>query len=87
MCVLILLCINVLFQDYIPSNKDILHARKATKGITEFTIVISNIPFLFVDVGGQRSQRRKWFQCFDSVTSILFLVSSSEYDQTLVEDR
>ncbi|KAI5720663.1 guanine nucleotide-binding protein subunit alpha-12 [Diaphorina citri] len=74
-------------RDYIPSNKDILHARKATKGITEFTIVISNIPFLFVDVGGQRSQRRKWFQCFDSVTSILFLVSSSEYDQTLVEDR
>lgn len=74
-------------KDYIPSNKDILHARKATKGITEFVIPISNIPFLFVDVGGQRSQRRKWFQCFDSVTSILFLVSSSEYDQTLVEDR
>lgn len=34
-----------------------------------------------VDVGGQRSERRRWFECFDSVTSILFLVSSSEYDQ------
>ncbi|XP_023020591.1 guanine nucleotide-binding protein subunit alpha cta [Leptinotarsa decemlineata] len=73
--------------DYMPTNKDILHCRKATKGITEFVIPINNIPFLFVDVGGQRSQRQKWFQCFDSVTSILFLVSSSEFDQVLLEDR
>lgn len=73
--------------EYIPTNKDILHCRKATKGITEFVITINNIPFLFVDVGGQRSQRQKWFQCFDSVTSILFLVSSSEFDQVLLEDR
>ncbi|KAK3915619.1 Guanine nucleotide-binding protein subunit alpha-12 [Frankliniella fusca] len=74
-------------MDYIPSNQDILHARKATKGISEFVININKIPFRFVDVGGQRSQRQKWFQCFDSVTSILFLVSSSEFDQVLVEDR
>lgn len=40
-----------------------------------------------VDVGGQRSQRQKWFQCFDGITSILFMVSSSEYDQVLMEDR
>lgn len=73
--------------DYLPSHQDILHARKATKGITEFVIPINNIPFQFVDVGGQRSQRQKWFQCFDCVTSILFLVSSSEYDQVLLEDR
>ncbi|XP_065343705.1 guanine nucleotide-binding protein subunit alpha homolog isoform X1 [Cloeon dipterum] len=73
--------------DYQPTNQDILHARKATKGISEFIIPINNIPFRFVDVGGQRSQRQKWFQCFDSVTSILFLVSTSEYDQVLVEDR
>ncbi|XP_054718345.1 guanine nucleotide-binding protein subunit alpha-13-like [Uloborus diversus] len=73
--------------DYTPSHQDILHARKATKGITEFTIHINEVPFLFVDVGGQRSQRQKWFQCFDCVTSILFLVSSSEFDQVLLEDR
>ncbi|XP_063224998.1 guanine nucleotide-binding protein subunit alpha homolog [Bacillus rossius redtenbacheri] len=73
--------------DYVPSHQDILHARRATKGISEFVIFINNIPFQFVDVGGQRSQRQKWFQCFDSVTSILFLVSSSEFDQVLLEDR
>ena len=30
---------------------------------------------------------QKWFQCFEDVTSILFLASSSEFDQVLMEDR
>lgn len=38
-----------------------------------------------VDVGGQRSERRKWIHCFENVTSVMFLVAISEYDQTLVE--
>jgi len=42
---------------------------------------------LMVDVGGQKSERRKWIHCFQDVTSILFLVSLSGYDQCLVEDR
>ena len=70
-----------------PTKFDILHARQATKGITEHEFLISNVPFHFVDVGGQRSQRQRWFQCFDDVTSILFLASSSEFDQVLFEDR
>ncbi len=74
-------------QDFVPTRQDILHSRKATKGILEHTIDIKNVPFRFVDVGGQRSQRQKWFQCFEGVTSILFLVSSSEFDQVLMEDR
>jgi len=30
---------------------------------------------------------QKWFKCFEDVTSILFLASSSEFDQVLMEDR
>lgn len=41
--------------------------------------------FRMVDVGGQRSERRKWIHCFENVTSIMFLVALSEYDQVLVE--
>ncbi|XP_026133300.1 guanine nucleotide-binding protein subunit alpha-13-like isoform X2 [Carassius auratus] len=73
--------------DYLPSQKDILLARKPTKGIHEYDFEIRKVPFKMVDVGGQRSERKRWFECFDSVTSILFLVSSSEYDQVLMEDR
>ncbi|XP_070782667.1 guanine nucleotide-binding protein subunit alpha-13-like isoform X1 [Enoplosus armatus] len=73
--------------NYLPTQQDILLARKPTKGIHEYDFEIKNVPFKMVDVGGQRSERRRWFECFDSVTSILFLVSSSEYDQVLMEDR
>ena len=38
-----------------------------------------------VDVGGQRSERRKWIHCFENVTSIMFLAALSEYDQVLAE--
>jgi len=71
----------------LPTTQDILHARKATKGISEHEFLIRGVPFCFVDVGGQRSQRQRWYQCFDNVKSILFLASSSEYDQVLFEDR
>lgn len=79
--------LSLSLQEYLPSQQDILLARKPTKGIHEYDFEIKNVPFKMVDVGGQRSERRRWFECFDSVTSILFLVSSSEFDQVLMEDR
>jgi len=39
------------------------------------------------DVGGQRSERKKWIHCFENVTAIIFLVAISAYDQVLVEDE
>lgn len=39
------------------------------------------------DVGGQRSERKKWIHCFENVTALVFLVSLSEYDQMLYEDE
>jgi hypothetical protein len=40
-----------------------------------------------IDVGGQRSERRKWIHCFDEVTAIIFFTALSEYDQKLSEDE
>lgn len=46
-----------------------------------------NVFYRMVDVGGQRSERRKWIHCFENVTSIIFLVALSEYDQILFESE
>ena len=40
-----------------------------------------------VDVGGQRSERKKWMHVFGNVQVVLFLVAISGYDHVLVEDR
>jgi GTPase SAR1 family protein len=71
---------------YEPSDDDCLQCRSATTGVQEMTINIEGHDFLVVDVGGQRSERRKWAHCFENVDAIIYLVSLSEYDQTLFED-
>ncbi|KAI3382442.1 hypothetical protein SNEBB_003494 [Seison nebaliae] len=72
-------------KDFLPDEQDVLRVRVPTTGIIEYPFVLENIIFRMVDVGGQRSERRKWIHCFENVTSIMFLAALSEYDQVLVE--
>jgi len=72
--------------DYVPNIQDILRVRVPTTGIIEYPFDLDSIVFRMVDVGGQRSERRKWIHCFESVTSIMFLVALSEYDQNRMEE-
>lgn len=72
---------------YAPNEQDIVHTRARTIGITETVFHLRENEMLMVDVGGQKSERRKWIHCFQDVTSILFLVSLSGYDQCLIEDK
>ncbi|CAG8466785.1 22994_t:CDS:2 [Racocetra persica] len=73
--------------DYFPTNQDVLRSRVKTTGITETTFFIGELTYRMFDVGGQRSERKKWIHCFENVTAIVFLVAISEYDQLLLEDE
>jgi len=73
--------------DYIPTDQDILRCRGKTTGITETTFRLAGLTYRMFDVGGQRSERKKWIHCFESVTSVLFLAAISGYDQCLLEDK
>ncbi|XP_055374048.1 G protein alpha q subunit isoform X3 [Condylostylus longicornis] len=74
-------------SNYLPTEQDILRVRIPTTGIIEYPFDLEEIRFRMVDVGGQRSERRKWIHCFENVTSIIFLVALSEYDQILFESE
>lgn len=76
-------------QNYIPSEQDVLRSRVKTTGVLEtvFEVEGEDIIFRLVDVGGQRSERRKWIHCFEDVTAIIFCVAISEYDLKLYEDN
>jgi len=73
--------------EYTPTRDDILRARLRTSGIVERTFKINNVDFKFLDVGGQRNERRKWIHCFEGVTAVIFVAAISEYDQQLYEDE
>uniref|UniRef100_A0A3B5KUI9 Guanine nucleotide binding protein (G protein), alpha 14 n=1 Tax=Xiphophorus couchianus TaxID=32473 RepID=A0A3B5KUI9_9TELE len=72
---------------YIPTVQDILRVRVATTGIIEYMFDMSKVIFRMVDVGGQRSERKKWIHSFEDVTSVIFLAALSEYDQVLYENQ
>lgn len=73
--------------NYIPNDQDVLYSRVKSTGITETKFVIGDLVYRMVDVGGQRSERKKWIHCFEDVTAIIFMVAISEYDQVLFEDE
>ncbi|KAA0191841.1 Guanine nucleotide binding protein subunit, partial [Fasciolopsis buskii] len=68
-------------QGYSPTDEDIVWSRKPTESIIEEEIVVHHASLVFIDVGGQTKERRKWCQCFSDMTSVLFLIASSHYDE------
>mmetsp|Transcript_3837 Transcript_3837/g.4960 ORF Transcript_3837/g.4960 Transcript_3837/m.4960 type:complete len:364 (-) Transcript_3837:121-1212(-) len=79
---------RILMSTFIPSDADILSCRVRTSGVLEYFFNIErNIRIRLIDVGGQRSERRKWIHCFEGVQSVLFFAALSEYDQALFEDQ
>ncbi|KAL1599874.1 Guanine nucleotide-binding protein alpha-2 subunit [Paraconiothyrium brasiliense] len=72
--------------NYIPIESDVLRARTKTTGIYETRFTMGQLSIHMFDVGGQRSERKKWIHCFENVTSIIFCVALSEYDQVLLEE-
>ena len=73
-------------KDYQPTEQDILRTRVKTTGIVEVHFSFKNLNFKLFDVGGQRSERKKWIHCFEDVTAIIFCVAMSEYDQVYMSN-
>nr|ATY71609.1 transducin 2-1 [Maurolicus mucronatus] len=72
--------------DFIPTEQDVLRSRVKTTGIIEEQFGCKDLHFRMFDVGGQRSERKKWIHCFEGVTCIIFCGALSAYDMVLVED-
>ena len=71
---------------YTPTEQDVLRTQVRTTSIIQTQFEIKSLLFKMVDVGGQRSQRKKWFHFFENVTAIIFCTALSGYDLVLEED-
>ncbi|XP_019957312.1 guanine nucleotide-binding protein G(o) subunit alpha-like [Paralichthys olivaceus] len=76
---------RIIAPNYVPTETDVLRVRVRTCGIIETQFQVNETIFRLYDVGGQRSKRRKWLSCFDCIQVVLFVVSLSSYDMTLME--
>lgn len=85
-------------MSFILLTKQVLRCRVVTTGISETLFTVEGVPFRLVDVGGQRSERKKWvceldmaychqIHCFENVTAVIFCIAINEYDLMLVEDE
>lgn len=77
---------DILDPSYTPNEQDVLRSRVQTTGVVETSFRDGKVTYKLFDVGGQRSERRKWIHCFDDVKAVLFVAALSGYDMTLFED-
>lgn len=69
-----------------PTDQDILHIRVRTTGLTKVNVQIENHSYQVYDVGGERSERRKWVSVMDDASFVLIFVPMSGFDEALFED-
>ncbi|XP_051558809.1 guanine nucleotide-binding protein subunit alpha-12-like isoform X1 [Myxocyprinus asiaticus] len=72
--------------NYLPSNQDILYAHKSNKAIAETYFVFREIPFMITNMSFLQFLWR-WTGSPDGITSIIFMATSSEYDQLWFEEN
>lgn len=80
-------------QDYSPTFDDYLRIRTRSTGFAQ-TKLVANIDkfgqhiFEFTDVGGQRSERKKWMRFIsEDINAVLYIIAISDYDLKLFEDN
>ncbi|KAK2613420.1 hypothetical protein N8I77_000337 [Diaporthe amygdali] len=73
-------------KDYLPSLEDVIWAQTRTTGTWESKFLINGANYHFFDVGGTRSERKKWINVFPNVNMMVFTFDVSCYHQALNED-
>jgi len=72
--------------DWLPDEEDVIRSRARTTGIVTTEFVVQEHTFKMFDVGGQKSERKKWVPFFEGVDCVLFVAAISGYNKTLFED-
>ncbi|KAI1111149.1 G-protein alpha subunit-domain-containing protein [Nemania sp. NC0429] len=62
-----------------PTNGDLLRTRVTTTGIHQSVLSYNDTRFCVFDVGGERSERKKWIHAFPGVSAVIFPVDTTGY--------
>merc|ERR1712228_16851 len=71
--------------------EDLLRCKIRTTGIIEHRMMHNYnneiYPYSINDVGGERSERKKWIHCFDNVSVVIYVCALDQYGLSLREDN
>ncbi|TGJ81406.1 hypothetical protein E0Z10_g7353 [Xylaria hypoxylon] len=70
-----------------PTDRDLLRTQVTTTGIHQTTLTYQGSRFCVYDVGGERSERKKWIHTFEDVSVVIFPVDTTGYERSLREDE
>jgi hypothetical protein len=73
-------------DSYVPHQIDMIKCRLRTTGVEETLLTVDGNLIRLLDMGGQKSERRKWISFFDNCQVLLFFAPLSDYELQLFED-
>lgn len=80
--------VRIADPEYKPTDDDTCWARAKTTGIEKVTIDIAKtLRCIVYDIGGQRSERKKWPKIFNNIGVVIYMAALNEYDMVLEEDE
>jgi len=75
-------------ESYVPDYGDIIHSRVKTTGIIEEIFKTDSIEyFKIVDLGGARSERKKWNCVLENCSAVFYFVALDSYNKCLEEEN
>ena len=73
-------------EGFLPSDQDILSLWTQSTGIYSQPMMIEGALYNVHDVGGCRSERKKWVHSFEAVDCVVFTVGLSDYNVAWLDD-
>ncbi|XP_070175902.1 G protein alpha i subunit-like [Littorina saxatilis] len=78
---------RILSSSYVPTDYDILRARQKSLGLAETVFHFKGFQIRLCDVDGSSTLKKKWLQCFENVSAVLFTAAMDTYDTKSKEDE
>eukprot|EP01084_Bolivina_argentea_P307166 530873_1 len=78
-------------SEYVPNFDDYIRVRLRTIGIIERIFEFNNLnekyKMKITDIGGRRSERKRWFTLFSDIDALVYVMALDGYNKFLFEDN
>ena len=59
-------------KDFMPNHEDIIKSHTMTLGVNELHFEYEGTKFMLIDLGGARTERKRWIDSFEGVAAVIF---------------